>query len=302
MQILLTGGTGLVGRALCRHFKQQGYQLIVLSRQPSKVSELCSGARGIGTLNELTDKDPVDAVINLAGAPIADRPWTQNRRRILRESRIDLTRNLVDWMAQRKQPPAVLLSASATGWYGNRGEEPIDETSAPPAADFASHLCQDWEAEVMRAQQFSTRVVCLRFAPVLSADGGMLAKLLPVFRLGLGGRLGSGQQWMPWIHIDDLVRLFAHVLTNDSCAGVYNACSPQPVRNVEFTRMLAKTVHRPALLPAPAWALKLLLGDMSFLLIGGQHIQPRRTADSGFEWHYPELSAALQNLLSRKTD
>lgn len=301
MQILLTGGTGLVGRALCRHFKQQGYQLIVLSRQPSKVSGLCSGARGIGTLSELTDNDPVDAVINLAGAPIADRPWSKGRRKILRESRIDLTRNLVDWMAQRKQPPAALLSASATGWYGDRGEEPVDETSAAPVADFASQLCQDWEAEVMRAQQSGTRVACLRFAPVLSADGGMLAKLLPVFRLGLGGRLGSGQQWMPWIHIDDLVRLFAHVLTNDSCTGIYNACSPQPVRNAEFTRILAKTVRRPALLPAPAWALKLLLGEMSVLLIGGQHVQPRRTADSGFEWQYPELSVALQNLLPNKT-
>ena len=301
MQILLTGGTGLVGRALCRHFKQQGYQLIVLSRQPSKVSGLCSGARGIGTLSELTDNDPVDAVINLAGAPIADRPWSKGRRKILRESRIDLTRNLVDWMAQRKQPPAALLSASATGWYGDRGEEPVDETSAAPVADFASQLCQDWEAEVMRAEELGSRVACLRFAPVLSADGGMLAKLLPVFRLGLGGRLGSGQQWMPWIHIDDLVRLFAHVLADNSCAGVYNACSPQPVRNAEFTRMLAKTVRRPALLPAPAWALKLLLGEMSILLIGGQHVQPRRTADSGFEWQYPELSVALQNLLPNKT-
>lgn len=302
MHILLTGGTGLVGRALCRYFKRQGYQLTVLSRQPSKVAGLCRDARGIGNLNELTDQDPIDAVINLAGAPIADRPWSQGRRKVLRASRIDLSRNLVDWIAQRKQPPAALLSASATGWYGDRGEEPVDETSAPPTADFASQLCQDWEAEVMRAKEFGVRVACLRFAPVLSADGGMLAKLLPVFRLGLGGRLGSGQQWMPWIHIDDLVRLFAHVLADSNCAGVYNACSPQPVRNAEFTRALAKAVHRPTLLPAPAWALKLLLGDMSILLIGGQHVQPNRTADSGFEWHYPELSTALYNLLARESN
>lgn len=300
MQILLTGGTGLVGRALCRHFQQQGDSLVVLSRQPDKVAGLCSGARGIRNLDELDNSEPVDVVINLAGAPIADRAWTKNRRRMLRESRIDLTRNLVDWMGQREQPPAVLLSASATGWYGDRGEEPVDETSAAPAADFASQLCQDWEAEVMRAKKLGTRVACLRVAPVMSADGGMLAKLLPVFRLGLGGRLGSGQQWMPWIHIDDLVRLFAHVLANDSCAGIYNACSPQPVRNAEFTRILARTLRRPALLPAPAWALKLLLGEMSVLLVGGHHVQPRRTADSGFEWEQPELSAALQNLLSRK--
>ncbi|TDQ38164.1 TIGR01777 family oxidoreductase [Thiopseudomonas denitrificans] len=299
MQILLTGGTGLVGRALCRHFSQQGHSLIVLSRDPGKVAGLCSGARGIGSLEELNVTDAVDAVINLAGAPIADRPWTKGRRRMLRESRIDLTRNLVDWMSRRDQAPGVLLSASATGWYGDRGEEQLDETSAAPVADFASQLCQDWEAEVMRAAELGTRVACLRFAPVLAADGGMLARLLPVFRLGLGGRLGSGQQWMPWIHLDDLVRLFDHLLSNDSCQGIYNACSPMPVRNAEFTRILAQTVRRPAIFPAPAWLLRLALGEMSILLTGGQHVMPKRTADSGFDWQYPELSAALQQLLHK---
>lgn len=299
MQILLTGGTGLVGRALCRHFSQQGHSLIVLSRDPGKVAGLCSGARGIGSLEELNVTDAVDAVINLAGAPIADRPWTKGRRRMLRESRIDLTRNLVDWMSRRDQAPGVLLSASATGWYGDRGEEQLDETSAAPVADFASQLCQDWEAEVMRAAELGTRVACLRFAPVLAADGGMLARLLPVFRLGLGGRLGSGQQWMPWIHLDDLVRLFDHLLSNDDCQGIYNACSPMPVRNAEFTRILAQTVRRPAIFPAPAWLLRLALGEMSILLTGGQHVMPKRTADSGFDWQYPELSAALQQLLHK---
>ena len=297
MQILLTGGTGLVGRALCRHFSQQGHSLIVLSRDPGKVAGLCSGARGIGKLDELNTTDPVDVVINLAGAPIADRPWTKGRRKMLRESRIDLTHNLVDWMSQRDKPPAVLLSASAVGWYGDRGEEQLDESSAAPAADFASQLCQDWEAEVMRAAELGTRVACLRLAPVLAADGGMLARLLPVFRLGLGGRLGNGRQWMPWIHLDDLVRLFDHLLTNDSCQGVYNACSPMPVRNAEFTRTLAQTVRRPAIFPAPAWLLRLMLGEMSTLLTGGQHVMPKRTANSGFDWQYPELSAALQQLL-----
>lgn len=299
MQILLTGGTGLVGRALCRHFSQQGHSLIVLSRDPGKVAGLCSGARGIGKLDELSASDPVDVVINLAGAPIADRPWTKGRRKMLRESRIDLTRNLVDWMGQRNQAPGVLLSASATGWYGDRGEEQLDETSAAPVADFASQLCSDWEAEVMRATELGTRAACLRFAPVLAADGGMLARLLPVFRLGLGGRLGNGQQWMPWIHLDDLVRLFDHLLSNDSCQGVYNACSPMPVRNAEFTRTLAQTVRRPAIFPAPAWLLRLALGEMSILLTGGQHVMPKRTADSGFDWQYPELSAALQHLLHK---
>lgn len=297
MQILLTGGTGLVGRALCRHFSQQGHTLIVLSRDPGKVAGLCSGARGIRTLDELDTAGPLDAVINLAGAPIADRPWTRARRQLLRDSRIDLTRNLVDWMNRRDPPVGVLLSASAVGWYGNRGEELLDETSAAPPADFASQLCRDWEAEALRAASAGTRVACLRLAPVLAADGGMLARLLPVFRLGLGGRLGSGRQWMPWIHLKDLVRLFDHLLSSGDCQGIYNACSPVPVRNAEFTRSLAQALRRPALLPAPAWLLRLGLGEMSGLLTGGQHVLPRRTADSGFVWQHPELPAALQHLL-----
>ncbi|MBP7327528.1 MAG: TIGR01777 family oxidoreductase, partial [Alicycliphilus sp.] len=205
MRILLTGGTGLIGRALCQHWQRQGHDLFVWSRDPAQVPRLCSGAQGIAQLQALDGSAPLDAVVNLAGAPIADRPWTAARRDLLWRSRVDLTRTLVDWMGRQAAPPRVLLSGSAVGWYGDRGEQWLAEDSAPGNADFGSRLCVAWEQEAERARQWGVRVALLRTAPVLAPQGGMLARLLPPFRLGLGGRLGSGQQWMPWIHLDDQV-------------------------------------------------------------------------------------------------
>jgi len=297
MRILLTGGTGLIGRRLCQQWQQQGHELWVWSRHPQQVSRLCSGARGIARLQELEAALPLDAVVNLAGAPIADRPWTEGRRDLLWRSRVDLTRTLVDWIGRLPTPPRVLLSASAVGWYGDRGEQLLDEESAPGQADFGSRLCMAWEQEAERARQWNVRVAVLRTAPVLAHSGGMLGRLLPVFRMGLGGRLGSGRQWMPWIHVDDQVRLIDYLLHHDDCSGVFNACAPGTVRNQDFTRTLARAVHRPAVLPAPAWALRLALGEMSVLLLGGQHVTPRRTQAAGFVWRHPELEPALEQLL-----
>lgn len=297
MHILLTGGTGLIGRALCQHWQQQGYTLWVLSRQPHQVPALCSGARGIAHLDELDDNTLLDAVINLAGAPIADRPWTKARRDLLWNSRVVLTRNLVDWMNKQAVPPRILLSGSAVGWYGDRGEQLLNEDSLPGDQDFGSKLCMAWEKEAQGAQQSGTRVVLLRTAPVLEPTGGMLARLLPLFRLGLGGRIGSGTQWMPWIHLEDQVALIDYLLHHESCHGAFNACAPGIVRNSEFTQCLAQTLHRPAIFPAPAWVLRLLLGEMSVLLLGGQHITPCRTQDIGFIWRYPTLDQSLRQLL-----
>ena len=299
MRILLTGGTGLIGRALCAHWQAEGHELWVWSRKPQQVAKRCSGARGIQKLEEWDGTAPFDAVVNLAGAPIADRPWTQARRDVLWRSRVDLTRTLVDWMAKQPTPPRVLLSGSAVGWYGDQGEKLLDEASARGLADFGSQLCHAWEEEANRAQKLGVRVVILRTAPVLAPKGGMLARLLPPFRLGLGGRIGSGQQWMPWIHIADQVALMDHLLQNESGAGVYNACAPGAVRNVEFTRALADALKRPAVLPVPAFALRLALGEMSVLLLGGQHLAPRRAQDAGFSWRYPNLDGALRQLLQK---
>ena len=297
MRILLTGGTGLIGQALCQHWQRQGHELWVWSRDPHKVQRLCSGARSVQRLGDLDPAQPFDAVVNLAGAPIADRPWTAARRALLWRSRVELTRQLVDWIGQQSTAPRVLLSASAIGWYGDQGDALLTEASPPGGADFGSTLCIAWEQEAERASTHGVRVACLRIAPVLAPQGGMLARLLLPFRVGLGGRLGSGQQWMPWIHLDDLVGLFDHLLRSNDAQGAFNACAPEAVRNSDFTRALGQALHRPTLLPAPAWALRLALGEMSVLLLGGQHLQPQRTQASGFRWRYPRLESALAALL-----
>ena len=297
MRILLTGGTGLIGRALCAHWSAQGHELIVWSRQPKGVAARCSGARGIASLAELDGSPGVDAVVNLAGAPIADKPWSRARRELLWSSRVDLTRSLVEWVAVQAHKPKVLLSGSAVGWYGDAGERVLDESSAASSADFGSQLCAAWEQQAERASQFGVRVVLLRIAPVLAPAGGMLGRLLTPFRLGLGGRMGSGRQWMPWIHLDDMVALMDHVLTHEACSGAFNACAPQQVRNEEFTRTLARELHRPACLHAPAWALRLALGEMSVLLLGGQRVVPRKANEQGFAFRHPRLDGALSNLL-----
>ncbi len=299
MRILLTGGTGLIGQALCRLWTAQGHELLVWSRRPEQVAALCSGARGIARLEQLDAGTPLDAVVNLAGAPIADRPWTAKRRQLLWDSRIELTRQLVDWLASRALKPRVLLSGSAVGWYGDGGERRLDEDSAPGSEDFASQLCFAWEEAAQQAEALGIRVVLVRTAPVLASSGGMLARLLPPFRLGLGGRMGSGRQWMPWIHLDDEVGLIDFLLQHEECRGPYNACAPHAVRNAEFAATLARVLHRPALLPAPACVLRLALGEMADLLLGGQHLQPRRTLDAGYRFRFPDLEAALADLLGR---
>lgn len=294
MRILLTGGTGLIGRSLCKQWQLQGFETWVWSRTPQRVADLCANAQGIAQLDELNDI-PIDAVVNLAGAPIADRPWTQARRELLWRSRVDLTRSLVDWVIQRAEPPNVLISGSASGWYGDGGETLLDESSPASQADFGSRLCVAWELEAERAQQAGIRVALLRTAPVLTHEGGMLKKLLPIYKLGLGGRMGTGQQWMPWIHMQDQVRLINHLLLHSECSGAFNACAPDQIQNVAFAKTLAQSLKRSAWLAVPAWPLRLALGEMSVLLLGGQRLVPARTAASGFVWQYPSLSACLQS-------
>lgn len=297
MRILLTGGTGLIGQALCQHWARQGHDLWVWSRTPRQVTEWCPSAHGIAQLDALTDNAPLDAVVNLAGAPIASHRWTAARCELLWRSRVDLTRTLVEWMGRRASRPPVLISGSAAGWYGDGAEQWLSEDSTPGNIDFGSRLCVAWEQEAARARQLGVRVVLLRTAPVLTPSGGMLARLLPPFKRGLGGRLGSGRQWMPWIHIEDQVALIDHLLDNESCSGPYNACAPGVVRNADFTRILARELGKPALLHLPAWALRLALGEMSVLLLGSQRLVPQRAQDAGFSWRYPELPAAFKHLL-----
>ncbi|CAD5107857.1 TIGR01777 family oxidoreductase [Zestomonas carbonaria] len=297
MHILLTGGTGLIGRGLCRHWLAQGHRLTVWSRRPQQVASLCGAAvRGIGRLEELGD-EPLDAVVNLAGAPIADRPWTHKRKSTLWASRITLTEQLVAWLGSRGQRPAVLISGSAVGWYGDGGERELKEDMPPVSEDFASQLCVAWEESAQRAGELGIRVVLLRTGLVLARDGGFLKRLLPPFRLGLGGPIGNGRQWMPWIHLDDEIAAIDFLLRHEEAEGPYNACAPQPVRNKAFARELGRALHRPALLPVPALVLKVALGELSGLLLGGQRAVPSRLEAAGFIFHYSDLDRALASIV-----
>lgn len=299
MHILLTGGTGLIGRALCRYWQAQGHQLSVWTRHPEKVAALCGPqVRAIRTLQEL-DQTPLDAVINLAGVPIADRPWTHKRKALLWSSRIALTETLLAWLESREHKPRVLVSGSAVGWYGDGGERELSEDSPPVNEDFASQLCIAWEETAQRAEAMGVRVALVRTGLVLSAEGGFLSRLLLPFKLGLGGPIGSGRQWMPWIHIDDQIALIDFLVHQDEARGPYNACAPKPVRNREFAKSLGRVLHRPALMPLPAFVLRLALGELSLLLLGGQRAVPARLLEAGFTFQFTDLSAALDDIASR---
>lgn len=293
MNILLTGGTGLIGRALCQRWLAQGHKLWVWSRTPERVGELCgSQVTGVGRLEDL-DQLPLDAVVNLAGAPIADRPWTRARRTLLWDSRIKLTEQLVQWLEAREQKPQVLISGSAVGRYGDGGERELSENDQPVTEDFASQLCNAWEERALAAERLGIRVVLIRTGLVLAPKGGFLQRLRPIFKLGMGGRQGSGLQWMPWIHLEDEVGLIDFLLHQQDAAGPYNACAPKPVRNAEFARVFAKSLGRPAFLPVPGPVLKLAMGDMAGLILGGQNAVPKRALAEGYTFRFNDLETAL---------
>lgn len=297
-KILITGGTGFIGTNLCRKLLEKGAKLTVLSRNPGRVTSLFGdSARGIKSLDELQNEEAFDSVINLAGAPIADKRWTEDRKALLRDSRIGLTSRLVDFLARLDKKPACLISASAVGYYGDQGETEVDEET-PPHDEFTHRLCRDWEAEALRAREFGVRVCLLRIGLVVGKGGGFLKKMLPPFKFGLGGRLGSGQQWMSWVHRDDLVGLIFLLLENENLSGPFNGTSPKPVRNSEFTKTLARVLNRPAFFPLPAFFLQFGFGDMSRLLLTGQKALPAAAARSGFEFKYVDLEDALRDVLS----
>lgn len=298
MNILLTGGTGLLGRALCAQLQAAGHSLHVLSRRPEDVAARCGAdVRPLRKLDEWQESLHFDAIINLAGAPIVDLPWTSGRKRVLRDSRIGLTRALIERLNASERPPSVLLSASAIGIYGERGEQECNEESPLPAGegDFASALCRDWEAAALAATASGLRVCLLRTGLVLAPDGGLLARMKLPFRLGLGGRLGKGDQWMSWIHIDDWVAAVCQLLADNAASGAWNLCAPTPVRNDAFTRELAASLHRPACLHQPAFLLRAVLGQRAGLVLGSQKVLPAKLLAAGFHFRHPVLSDALRH-------
>jgi uncharacterized protein len=297
VNVTLTGASGFVGRRLLKTLAQSGHSLHVLSRHggtnlpPGVRISVWDAMKGSPPEDALRD---ADAVIHLAGEPVAQR-WTAEIKRRIRESRVTGTRYLVEGIAKLSRKPAALISASATGLYGSRGDTPLDESSAP-GSTFLAEVCVEWEREAFAAQAMGMRVATIRTGIALDPRGGALQKMLPPFRVGAGGRLGDGKQWTPWIHLDDLIGIYVLALES-AVSGPLNATSPNPVTNADFTRALAKALHRPAVFPVPKPALKLMFGEMAEVLFDSQRVLPKQTQAAGFQFRYPLIDAALQQLV-----
>jgi len=304
MRIVVTGGTGFIGRPLCQRAVELGHAVTVLTRDPAAAQSRLTppvsvigwqGSRG-ATDELVTALSTAEVVINLAGAPIAEGRWTDQTKDRLRRSREGTTSALVAVLAKLQARPVLLISASAIGYYGPRQDDPLRE-DAPSGIGFLASLCREWEAAARAAERLGVQVVLPRIGVVLGRNGGALARMLPVFRLGLGGPLGSGTQWLSWIHLDDLIELLIF-LFHEAASGPVNATAPQPVTNEEFSRVLGQTLGRPAWFRTPAFALKFLLGQMAEeLLLTGQRVLPARAEALGFRFRYPTLSEALHAIL-----
>jgi len=280
MNVAITGATGFIGRAVAEHLRSSGHIVRAISLRGSLAPDALAGA---------------NAVINLAGEPVAQR-WTASARDKILRSRVEGTQALV--AAMRAQPPQVLISASAVGYYGSRGDDILIE-SAPPAQDFLGRVAVAWEEAALAAEPLGVRVARIRIGMVLGKGGGALAKMLLPFRLGVGGRLGSGKQWMSWIHIDDLMELIAFLMKESTVRGVFNATSPFPVPNREFTQALAEAVHRPAIIPVPVFGLKLALGEMAEVVLASQRAIPDAAQRAGFVFQHPDIFTALAQIVGR---
>lgn len=297
-KILITGGTGFIGQPLCHALREKDYDLTVFSRQSSTaVRTLCGRVDTVASLDELKGQAGFHGVINLAGEGIADRRWSERRKGVLKASRIDLTNHLVEVIRSWQSKPEVMVSGSAVGYYGDQGSAVVTEQTKPHD-EFSHQLCRDWEQAALALEADQVRVCLSRTGLVAGPGGGFLKRMLLPFRLGLGGHLGSGQQYMPWVHRDDMVSALIWMLENESARGAYNVVSPNPVTNREFSAALGRILHRPVLLPAPAFALRLALGEMSRLLLTGQNARPERLLSAGFEFRYPQLEPALGTCLT----
>lgn len=294
MRILITGATGLIGT----HLMQRLQDVAVLSRSPGRVTSRLPWVRAfkwdpLGGPPPAAAFDGVDVIVNLAGEPIADGQWTAKKKRSIKDSRVIGTRNLVAGIRNLNTKPPVIISGSAVGIYGDRGQERLDETSNP-GTGFLAEVCQEWENAAAEASTMGIRVVRIRTGLVLADNGGALERIMKPFRFGLGGHFGSGKQWMPWIHVKDVVGLLIHAATTPAVEGPMNAVSPYPATNIEFTRQLGLVLGRPALFAVPSPILRLALGEMSTILIASQRVSPTVAQRTGYRWEYPYLDQALR--------
>ncbi len=298
MKVLISGGSGLVGSALANSLRSDGHVVSLFIRPGGKAAPgdvLWNPSRATVDVPAL---EGLDAIVHLSGASIADGRWTDKRKAILRSSRVDSTRVLVDSLERLKQPPRVFVCASAIGYYGDRGDELLTEASGY-GNDFLAILCRTWESEAARAAANGVRTVITRFGVILATQGGALPRMLTPFKLGAGGRLGNGKQWISWIALEDVVKVLRTAIDNEKMSGPVNVVSPNPVLNAEFTRILAGVLHRPAIFPAPAFVLRLALGQMAdALLLSSQRVQPEKLAKVGYQFRYETLQSALQAILA----
>jgi len=298
MRVTLTGATGLLGAKLVAALKEREDEVTVLTRDPSKVrgaeAHAWDPTAGPAPAEALEGRD---AVVHLAGEKV-DQRWSDDAKRRIRDSREQGTRNLVAGMRAAQRPPAALVCSSAVGYYGPHGDEPLPEDT-PPGEDFLARVCVTWEDEAAKAGELGTRVVSVRTGVVLDKDGGALSKMLPFFKLGIGGPVAGGRQYMPWIHIDDVVGIYLNAIDDQRWSGAVNATAPEPVTNEAFSKALGRALHRPAVLPVPAFAIQLLYGDMSEIVVKGQNAVPRRTMELGYRHQHPDLDQALRSALGR---
>jgi len=307
MKVLVTGATGFVGKRLVRKLVSLGHKVSILTRDTESAQKrlplICDFYRWEPELYPPSSQafNGVDAVVHLAGESIADGRWSKERKKSIKDSRVLSTRNLVSTLQSMVNPPSVFISSSAVGFYGK--DKPVElYESLEPGKDFLADVCKEWEHEAFAAKKSNIRTIVLRIGIVLGYEGGAMKKMLPPFWVGAGGNLGHGNQWMSWIHLNDLVGMIIHSLESKEVQGAYNATSPEPVTNKEFTKCLAKTLRRPALIPVPKFALKLILGEMSDLLLGSLKVSSLKIVDSGYKFKFPDLESALNDICKNSTN
>ena len=295
MNILITGGTGFIGSTITKFFLQQNNYITILSRGRSKVLK---PVRVIESINQINTNEKINIIINLAGSPI-NKKWNKTYKEILISSRVEVTKSLITLIKALKEKPDLLISASAIGYYGTQNNKYLDETSSY-IDDFTHELCNLWELEAQKAQELGVRTCITRLGVVLGKNGGVLEKILPLFKLGLGGNIGSGKQFFSWIHLDDVIGIFNFLISNKEQKGIYNLTSPSPTTNSQFTKALSRTLKRPDFFTVPSFLIKMVFGEMGDkLLLNGSAVYPKKLLDNGYEFKFKTIESALKNITDK---
>ena len=297
-RVLITGGTGFIGTALAQTLLEKNVEVTVLTRERERARQhFANRVLAVESLQEITRHQAPEVIVNLAGKNLGEQRWNERVKQQLINSRVRTTQQVIDYVASASQRPSLLIYGSAVGYYGARGDEALTEES-PAGKEFQSHLCQQWEQTALQAEDYDVRVCISRTGVVMGQGGGALAGLVPMFRKGLGAVAGSGNQWISWVHMQDLIGMFLRFMRDSSLSGPFNNTSPNPVTNRHFARTIGKLLRRPVLLRMPAWAMHLLYGEMAHLYVTGQRVIPERHLKADFEYHYAAIEAALQEALS----